>query len=161
MKLSLQKRLASKVSGASPKRIRFDTERLEEIKDAITKADIKGLINSRAIIVLQKKGTSRVRVNPDRKTLKKGKHTARQPGKKVWMHKVRALREMVMTLRDKELITKADYHDLYMKIKGGFFRTKRHMKLYIDEKHLLQKQPKSPNASTANAASSAAANVQK
>ena len=41
-------------------------------------------------------------------------------------------------LREKEIIEKKVYRDLYLKSKGGFFRSKRHLKLYIDE-HGLKK----------------------
>lgn len=142
MRLKLQKRLASKVAKASRKRIRLDSERLEDIKEAITKADIRGLLKDRAIIVKQKKGVSRARISKKRKPLKKGKSTARLPKKIAWMNRVRALRKILKTLRDKGLITSAVYQQLYLKTKGGFFRTKRHLRLYIDEKKLLQKGKK-------------------
>jgi len=142
MRLTLQKKLASQLLRASRKRVRFNTERIDEIKEAITKVDIKGLISDRAIIAKQKKGVSRVRVNKKRNSLKKGKFTARQPPKRVWIKKVRALRVMIKILRDKDLITTTVYRNLYLKVKGGFFRTKRHLRLYVDEKKLLKKEPK-------------------
>ena len=140
MRLKIQKRFASKILKASKKRIKFDEERLEDIKETITRADLKGLIKDGAIIAKQKKGISRARIVKRRKPLKKGKKTARHPKKRTWINKIRALRTILKTLRDKELITKEVYHDLYGKAKGGFFRTKRHLKLYIDEKKLLQKR---------------------
>ena len=45
MQLKIQKRLASQILKSSQKRIVFDTTRLEDIKEAITKVDIKALIN--------------------------------------------------------------------------------------------------------------------
>jgi len=44
MKLNLQKRLAAQILKCSEKRIQLDTTRLSDIKEAITKADIKSLI---------------------------------------------------------------------------------------------------------------------
>ena len=70
---------------------------------------------------------------------RKGKKTARLSKKDAWMNKVRLQRKFLKELRDKELITKSDYHSLYQKSKGGFFRSKRHIKLYIDEHRLIKK----------------------
>ena len=81
MRLKIQKKLASRLLKASIKKIRFDSERLDDIKEAITKADVRGLIRDRAIIARQKKGISRARLSKKRKRLKKGKSTARQPKK--------------------------------------------------------------------------------
>ncbi len=140
MRLTIQKKLASRLMKSSKKRIKLDPERLDDVKEAITKKDVKGLIKDGVIIAKQKKGVSRVRIKKKRTALKKGKATARMPKKQAWMGRIRALRQIIKRLRDKELITKATYHDLYLKSKGGFFRSKRHLRLYIDEKRLLVKE---------------------
>ena len=93
MKLKIQKRLAAGIKKSSPKRVRFDKDRLEDIKESITKADIKGLISDNAIIIEQKTGSSKSR-NRKKKTQKKkgrqkghgsrkGKQNARLPDKAV------------------------------------------------------------------------------
>jgi len=61
MKLNTQKNLASKILEAGKRRIKLDPERLSEIKEAITRSDIKSLIKSGAIKKLNKRGVSRVR----------------------------------------------------------------------------------------------------
>src|SRR3989338_1009010 len=102
MELKIQKRLAAQVLKCSPKRIRLDVERLEEIKEAITKADIRSLINNKAIIEVQKKGVSRFRAKIRHLKKKKGRYkgfgsrkgrnTARLPPKRRWMNAVRLQR---------------------------------------------------------------------
>ena len=42
----------------------------------------------------------------------------------------------------KEFIEKKTYQKLYLKAKGGFFRNKRHIKLYLEEYGLLKKKKK-------------------
>ena len=42
--MKTQKRLAAYILKCSPKKVKFDETKLEEIKEAITKADIRGLI---------------------------------------------------------------------------------------------------------------------
>lgn len=150
MKLKIQKRLAADVLGCSEKRVKFDTERLDEIKESITKADIKSLAKDSAIYSIPKKGVSRVRARKIQKQKskgqmcgagsKKGKKTARSPRKETWMKKIRTQRKLLKTMKDNEIITKEIYRKLYRKATGGFFRSKRHIKLYVEERNLAQKK---------------------
>ena len=61
MKLDNQKRLAAQMLKCSGKRVKFDTDRLDDIKEAITKVDIRGLIKDKAIIKIHSHGVSRGR----------------------------------------------------------------------------------------------------
>jgi large subunit ribosomal protein L19e len=147
MKLKIQKRLAADVLKCSEKRVKFDTERLEEIKESITKADIKSLINDNAIYGIQKKGVSRVRARKIRTQKskgkrrgdgsRKGKKTSTLPRKSVWMNKIRSQRELIKSLKDNQIINNEIYRELYRKSQGGFFRSRRHIKLYIEEHGLI------------------------
>lgn len=147
MNLRNQKKLASKVMKGSPKRVRFDETRLADIKEAITKYDIKALIEDGAITEITKRGISRGRARNRQvqrskgrqrgQGLRKGKKTARLPRKLNWMNKIRLQREFLQELKTKKLVTNATFRDLYKKSKGGFFRNKRHLKLYITENKLV------------------------
>jgi len=152
MNLKTQKRIVQSLTKVGKKRIKFDSEKLSEIKEAITKKDIKGLINKKAIKIKQKRGSSRVRA---RKILKqkrkgrrkgigsrKGKATARSKPKKVWMSKIRVQRRFLKGLKEKKLIDNKNYRELYLKSKGGFFRNYRHLKTYINERGLITKNGK-------------------
>ena len=129
--------------------IRFDTERLEEIKESITKTDIKALIGDNAIFKKRTNNTSRfwARKRKSQKSSgrqkdfgsRKGKKTARSNPKRVWINKIRLQRKFIKSLRDKGMIGSADYHELYSKSKGGFFRSLRHLRLYVNERGLLKK----------------------
>ena len=148
MKLKVQKRLASQILKCSPKKVSFDTERLDEIKESITRADLKGLIRDKAINKVPKKESSRSRARKIQTQKKKGKRrghgsrkgkkSARIGSKKEWMNKIRKQRKLLKELAEKELIPRKVYRDLYMKAKGGFFRSVRHIKLYIKEKELTK-----------------------
>ncbi len=152
MKLAIQKRLAAYILRCSEKRVRFDPERLEEIKESITKADINSLINDKAIYSINKKGVSRVRARKTKvqkskgkkkgKGSKKGKKTARAPRKETWMTKIRAQRLLLKNMKEGEVITNKVYRTLYKKAQGGFFRSRRHIKLYAEEHRLIQGKEK-------------------
>lgn len=130
----------------SSQRVRLDENRLDEIKEAITKQDIRSLINQGAIYKVPEKGNSRVRANKIKRQKakgrqkghgsRKGKKTARTPKKLTWMNRVRLQRTLLATMKIAKIITPKTYRMLYNKSKGGFFRSKRHIKLYIEEQGL-------------------------
>lgn len=147
--MKAQKRLAAIILKCSPKRVWFDPERLEEIKEGITKFDIRSLIKDKAIIrkrvnAKSRSGARRRAVQKRKGRLKgpssrKGKRTARLPKKKAWMNKIRLMRKFLRELKEKGIISQRDYRKLYLKAKGGFFRSKRHIKLYIEEEGMVKK----------------------
>ncbi len=151
--LTLQKRLAGIVSKASAHRITFDPARLNDIKAAITKTDIRQLIGEGAITVVPVRSVSRSRARKAAgqraKGLRKGsgshegKATARNPAKREWISKVRAQREFLHDLRAKKILTNESYRDLYNKSAGGFFRSVRHIKIFINERNMATRPAKS------------------
>ncbi|MCF7861120.1 50S ribosomal protein L19e [Candidatus Woesearchaeota archaeon] len=148
MKLKIQKRLAAQMLKRSQKKVKLDPTQLTEIKEAITKKDVKDLIDDKIIKGIPKRGVSRARArkNEEQKAKgrrkgigsRKGKQTARTPKKAAWMAKVRSQRNFLKTLKEKEIVDNPTYRNLYTKVGGGFFRSQRHIKLYITE-HKLTK----------------------
>ncbi|RME77657.1 50S ribosomal protein L19e [Candidatus Woesearchaeota archaeon] len=149
MNLKLQKRIAADVFKSSPKRVWFDQAHVEDIKEAITKEDIRALISQGIIREKPPANTSRARARKNlvqkRKGLRrghgsrKGRATARLPSKLAWMAKVRAQRAFIKELLTKGIIEKTTYNDFYRKVKGGFFRSRRHIKLYMNDNNLAKK----------------------
>jgi len=148
MKLNKQKKLASKVFKVGIKRIKFDTSRLSDIKEAITRSDIRALKISKSLKSKQKKSVSRSKarqlLKQKRKGRKKGtgsregKRTSRLTKKREWINKVRVQREFVKNLRGRKRISLSTYRSIYSKIKGGFFRSKNHVKTYLTEHKLFE-----------------------
>ena len=145
----MQKRLAAQILKCSGKRIWLDSNRLEDIKESITNFDIKNLINQGIIKRKPKVGISGFRIRKKKlqkrkgrqKGLgsRKGKKTARLSKKAGWIARIRIQRIFLKHLKEKDLINKTTYRDIYLKSKGGFFRSKRHMKVYIEEHGLSKK----------------------
>ena len=150
MKLTVQKRLAASVLNCSKKRVQFVAERLPDIKEAITKADIRALVSEGVVTKVQEKGVSRGRARHKagqrRKGLqrgpgkRKGKKTSIVSRKEAWMTKIRAQRVFLAELKEKSLVDAEAYKNLYRKSKGGFFRNKRHIKVYLKENNLIRKE---------------------
>jgi len=134
---------------SSEKRVKLDPARLIDISEAITKTDIRELIREGMITVVQKKGVSRARANKTqiqkRKGLRKGKgsrkgtQNSRISKKKRWTNKVRSQRKLIKELKEKSIIDGKHYRKLYLLVKGGFFRSRRHIKIFIEERGMVKK----------------------
>lgn len=148
--LDVQRRLAAQVLKCGENRIRFDPDKLDDIKEAITKTDIRSLVNEGVISKKRLLNTSRFWARKIKKQKsygkkkgfgsRKGKKTARLKPKRSWMNKIRLQRNFIKSLRNKSIITSTVYHELYLKSKGGFFRSLRHLKLYTQERGLLKNE---------------------
>jgi len=145
----MTKKIAAGIMKCGVSRVRIkDTTAAEE---ALTRNDIRDLINNKKIIKIQKKGSSKFRWKKKLEQKKKGRmrgfgsrkgtRNARAPEKKSWMETVRPLRRLLKNLRENEQITPKVYSKIYMRIKGGAFRSKSHLMLYLKE-HELLKAPK-------------------
>jgi len=148
--LTLQRRLAAQIMKCAPEKVGFNTENLAEVKESITKADVKGLIGNGVIYKKHSPGSSRGRARKilaqKKKGLRKGhgsrKGTANARSKKKdeWISKIRKQRDLLKELRAKGLITISVYQKLFNKAKGGFFRSVRHIKIYLNEHKLVTKK---------------------
>ena len=149
MDLRVQKRIAADILKCSPKRVVISTEKPEDIKESITKADIRGLIIDKIITRKQKIGVARAKAELKRQKKRhgrrrgpgsrKGRTDARMDIKRSWINTIRLQRQFLKHLRDEHKIEKETYRDLYHKAKGGFFRSKRHLTVYIEERNLMKK----------------------
>ena len=148
--LAKQKRIAAQVLKVGEGRVWIDPEASEDVAGAITREDIRGLIEEGAITVKQKKGVSRARarVRVSQKALgrrkghgsRKGAKGARESRKKRWMTKIRALRRRLRELRADGAMDRTAYRMLYNKASGGEFRNIAHLNDYITTHELLSEE---------------------
>ncbi len=148
MNLKTKKRIAKSLFNVGNKRVWIDPDKSKEVKEAITKKDIKNLVKKDIIKIKQKKGQSGFRIRKAKIQLRKGRRkgigskrgasNARFPKKLRWMIKIRNQRDLLKYLRNKSLISKKNYRILYRKAKGGFFRSKRHIHIYLSEHKLIE-----------------------
>ena len=131
-KLDRRKDLASRVLGVGKRRIIFDSSRLSEIKEAITKQDIKDLASEGIISIKEVKGR---RTKKKRKT-RRGTGKIRKKVKKrkqEYVKTVRKQRYHVSELRKQEKLSKTDVKELRKKIKSRSFKSKAHLKEHIEK----------------------------
>ena len=146
----LQKRLAGKILKCSPYRVWVNPAMLDEVKGAITRFDVRRLIAQGVIIRESLYGGSKVRTRLRQIQKSKGRRrgigsrkgtaNARTPRKEAWMARIRAQRDLLKRMRDSGTITKSTFYSIYKKAKGGFFRSTRHIKLYLGEQNLFVKK---------------------
>ncbi|MBI4153969.1 50S ribosomal protein L19e [Candidatus Woesearchaeota archaeon] len=149
-KFDLQRRLAASVLKSGLLKVRFDPERLADVQEAITRADIKRLIHDGIITARPDTGISKFRARKIKAQKSKGRRKgdgsrkgssgARLGRKEDWMQRVRAQREFIRELKSKGLIEKKTFRDMYRRSKGGFFRSRRHINLYLTENQLFVKK---------------------
>ncbi len=133
MELGKVKQLAARTYGVGVSRVKIMDP--EQAKDVITREDVRNLVKKGVIVITKKKGTSRGRARILEKKRKKGrrrgpgsrkgKRTARKPKKEQWMERVRALRKVLKEIRPE------NYRKLYRMVKGGYFKSKKHLLNYI------------------------------
>ena len=146
MKLSTQKRLAADVMKVGKSRVWIDPDFEDEISLAITRDDIRRLVDEGAIQKKPIRGVSRGRarhkLRQKRKGQrsgpgkKKGKATSKLSSKDRWMMKIRPLRKELLKLRNDGKRTSRVYRELYLKAKGNAFRNTAHLRTYIAERRL-------------------------
>lgn len=145
--MNRKKTIASKVLKCGKQRVWIDPKRLDEVSQAITKHDIRALINDGFIKKVQEKGISNARRLKNLKQKKKGRRQGRGSkkgsksiDKKLWMKKIRAQRSMLREFKEKGKITNVSYRELYRKAKAGFFKSKNHMKTYMQRNKMFKQE---------------------
>ncbi len=130
MNLSKKKELAKRTFGVGENRIVFVESRLNDIKEAITKQDIRDLKQDKAIIIKEKKGRKKVIRKRRRSTgnIRKKINTR----KKDYVILTRKLRKYVSEIKNQGKISKEEVDDIRKKIRNKAFRSKSHLKEYIE-----------------------------
>lgn len=139
--LLLQKRLAADILKVGQSRIVMDSDHLEDIKNAITRRDVKRII-SKGYIKVKRGKIKKPKLYQKKKKRgpgrKKGSRGARLTKKERWMHTIRPMRKMLKELRDKEAIDTRTYRKTYLLVKAGMFRNRSHLRLYLKQKGVLR-----------------------
>lgn len=138
---NIQKRMAGKVLKTGISRVWLNPEKMKDIKKAITKWDIRKLIKKGDIKTLPEK-IKVVSITKKRKRgagSRKGKKYSIVPRKRRWISTVRPQRKMLKELKASDQLERANYRKLYNLVKGGVFRSRAHLKLYIEQNNMLKK----------------------
>jgi len=150
MDLKNQRRLAAEILGCGENRIWIDPTRMEDVSEAITRNDVRRLIDSKAIKARQEKGVSRGRTRYLKDQKKKGKRRghgsrkgakkARTPKKDAWINTIRPIRAQLIEYKRQGKIDTSTYRKLYKRAKGGMFKSKARLDAHLKSEGLLKKK---------------------
>jgi len=150
MDLSLQKRLASEILDVGKDRIWIDPNKIQDVSKALSRSDILDLIDKGIIRVKQIKGQSRTWANYIKQQKKKGRRRgagsrkggrkARLDKKESWIKRIRAIRNLLRELKEKNIIDKKLYRDLYKRAKSNEFKSKRAVLIYLKDLGILKNE---------------------
>ena len=141
--LANQRRLAAEVLEIGVNRVWLNPEASKDIAAALTREDIRKLIEEDKVGARPIRGVSRGRARKVDETRayghrkghgsRSGAKGARRPKKQQWMKKIRALRSRLRELRETEKIDASTYRKLYVKAKGGEYRSRAHLDAHIEQ----------------------------
>ena len=140
--LKAKKRLVSRVTGVGVHRVKFDSDHLDDVADAITRENIRSLITANTIKIKSFVGTSKGRAHYKKaqknkrgikQGSKQGRKGARVGKKEVYVAKVRSLRRLLKIAKDRKDLTNPEFWALYKKVGGNTVRNKAHLRQLMDE----------------------------
>jgi large subunit ribosomal protein L19e len=124
-------------------RVWIDPLRIEDVAEAVTRQDIRGLIKVRAIRSHQKRGISSGRSKYIANQKKKGKRKglgsrkgtkyARFPKKRRWISTIRPIRRKLREYRESGAIDATTYRQFYRHAKGGMYKNLHHLELQLKQ----------------------------
>lgn len=141
MDLKNQKRMAAEILKCGENRVWIDPDKIEDVAECITRADVRTAIASGLIKAKPKKGTSygRIRYAQGQKAKgkrkgpgsRKGTNNARVPDKRRWISTIRPIRDELKTLRADGTISASVYRMYYRKAKGGVYKNRRNLRMHM------------------------------
>ena len=136
--MNKQRKLAAKVLKCGESRIWINPQS-EKVKQAITRKDIRGFVKEGIIKKLpEKKAKSTPKTRQQKSGSKKGRFKARDGKKTLWLKVIRPQRRLLKEMREKEQLVERSYRKVYLMVKGGAFRSKAHLMLYLRNKGLMK-----------------------
>jgi len=131
MNLRKKKELAARLLKIGKDRIVFVQSRSEDIKEAITKQDIRDLVQDKAIVIKEIKGRTKIRKKARRSTgnIRKKVKTRKQD----YVIMTRKLRGYVNELKKKGNLTREEVIEIRKRIRNKAYKSKANLKEYIEQ----------------------------
>jgi large subunit ribosomal protein L19e len=148
--LKTQRNIAADILGVGVNRVYIDPDAADDVQMALTRRDIRALIHSGVIKARKVEGISRgrarelhnKRIRGQRRGhgSRKGRKSARSDIRREWINRIRKQRAYLKVLRDKNFIDKATYRLLYLRAKGGMFRSANYLRMYIQDNRMSKRK---------------------
>jgi large subunit ribosomal protein L19e len=141
MTIATVRRLAADIMDVGENKIKISPDGLKEAEGALTRSDVKGLIEKGIVKKMKMQGRASTR-----KVRRVGHgHRKGTPidSKTLWMQKIRAQRNVYKMLI-KDGLLKESKRAVYSKIKSGMLRSKRALLVYLKEASIIPKDYELP-----------------
>ena len=142
------RRIASEMLGAGESKVKFRTDSISKIGEALTREDIRALIKDGAVYAKPKRGVSKWRKRTKDvqkrkgrrfgKGSRKGTKSARLDSKTEWIAKVRSQRNYLASLVEGKKIKEESSRKIYMMIKGNAFKGVKMLETYLKDNKMLK-----------------------
>lgn len=126
MQLAKKKQLAAKVLGVGKERVIFVEGNLPQIKEAITRADIKDLFDAGAIKIKEITGRKKIVKRKNRRGVGKVKKRVNKR-KQEYVKNTRKLRKVAKSLLRLGKVDKVEHQNIRRKIRARYYKSKRHL----------------------------------
>ena len=148
--LTYQRRIAAALLKCGIGRVWTNPMRTSDVEDAVTRSDVRVLINAKVIKKRAIQGISKGRTIKRKKSLKKGRRRgpgsrkgttfARYPRKRRWIDTIRPIRRELKKMRAEGVIDRKIYRNMYRWSKGGMFKNVKHMEFYMTTNNLANEE---------------------
>jgi len=139
MKEEKAKQIASQILNSGVSRIKILPNAIEDVKKALTRNDIRKLIENKKIIAITKK--QKMKKERKKKSVRKGTAKARRSVR--WEDKVRAQRRLLKKLKEEKKISNQNFKKVYKLIKSGNFASKSSLLTFLKDQKLIEEATKS------------------
>ncbi len=133
MNLRKKKELAAKTLNVGKERIIFVESRLDEIKEAITKQDIRDLVERKAILLKEKQGRKKVKKRKNARGAGKIKKKI-NVRKRNYVKVTRKLRKYLKAVKEKLGMGREEVKEIRKAIRNKKFKSKANLKEHLGER---------------------------
>ncbi len=142
MTIATVRRLAADIMDVGENKVKISMDGLKEAEGALTRSDVRGLIDKGIIKKLPPQGrASTKRVGRTGHGRRRGTPISH---KEVWMQKIRSQRNVYHMLVESGVLKQESKRAVYSKIKSGMLRSKRALLIYLKEANLVPKDLELP-----------------
>ena len=137
---NLQKKMAAQILKVGKNRVWLDPKHTKDLDAAITKADVRKMILKGWVKALPEKiHRPKERRKRRGRGSRKGARYSIVNRKRRWISRVRPMRAMLQEMKAQQKIDNPTFKKLYGLVKGGMFRSRSHLRLYMEQNNLLKK----------------------
>jgi large subunit ribosomal protein L19e len=130
MNLKKKKALVTRTLKVGKERIVFLKSRMDEIKEAITKNDIRSLQKEGAIVIKNIKGRRKIKKKGKKRSVGNIRKKVNKR-KQEYVKMTRKLRNYVAEMKKQGKLSKEEIKDIRKKIRNKAFKSKAHLKEYL------------------------------